>query len=447
MSQTSNKDANLKFKKVDISFMYGYVNHNLYKSMELSQDESNGFDKTWAPLYNLNRSADGYYIRNIMKDQPVKVIGRYFPNGTNATLSASVIRKRYNPANIKETDGGPGCLTIKISVESSAKGTFDVKTIYDILNLVPRASAALPEDISKIEGKGCYNDCEMSGRLSRFSPVFRLFCNLLSENQSCWNELYLPPHESCFEQCGSKCERFYSFYDPAAKTDPQIPYIIVEGFLPHDDFCKGFVNKNSDHSMYDTEIGCILERWVRVENRDHLNFDYFSHYKGNDKMIDKENGTLVSRFRDKKNFTLFSSIVTLMLKSEHDPSGIGAAQISTNSILSYLQFLRVQLHNALWLNKQLDKLINEVSEQKTIAGMLPCKEKLNVLKVKVAKSMDNSMYYMWDSVLGQEIPNIKINQNVKKLEEDTVKKLNLINELMSDKIGVLQLSQLHKSVN
>jgi len=417
--------------------------------MEPPKDESNGFDKIWAPIYNLNRSSDGFYVQDLkelIKDESIKVIGKNIPNGINAKLSTHVLRKRHNSSKPKETDGGPGCLTIKISVESSQNKTFDLKILHDILHLVPRVSDALPEDLSRIEGLEYFDKSEISGRVSRHSSIFKLFCNLLSENQKCWNELYLPPHEGCFEQCKSKCERFYSFYDPAHQIDPQIPYIFVEGFLPKEDFHKSFIAKNSDHSMYTNEIGCILERWLKTYNFEHLNLDYYSNYKNNDEMIDKDKGVFISRYRDKKAFTLFSSIVALLLKSEYDYN-VPAAEITTNSLLSFLQFSRVQLHNALWLNKQLDKLVNEVCEQKTIVKILQSKEKLNVLKIKVARSMDNPIYYLWDSVFGQEIPTIKIGRSVKQLEEDTIKKLNLINELIADKIGILQLLDIHKSLN
>lgn len=450
MNSSSNSNKNLKFKRVDVSFIYGYVNYNLYKSMEPPQDESNGFDKVWSPTYNLNRSTDGFYIQDLteelIKNETIKIIGKYNSEGINAKLSASVLRKRYNLANPKETDGGPGCLTIKITIESSSKDTFDIKTVYDVVNLIPRTTVANPEELSVIEGLEYFDKSEISGRVSRYSDPFRLFCNLLFENQKCWNELYLPPHEDCFQQCKSKCERFYSFYDPASLTDPQIPYIFVEGFLPKDDFDKGFMDKNSDKSIYTTEIGCLLERWLKTENRDLLNIDYYSNCRGNDEMVDRESGAFISKYKDKQTFTLFSSIVALVLKSEYDYGSI-AAPITTNSILSYLQFLRVHLHDALWLNKQLDKLVFEIDEQKTIGRMLPVKDKLNILKIKVAKSMNNPIFYMWDSVLGQDLPTTKINKNVEKLEKDTIKKLNLINELISDKIGVLQLSELHKSLN
>jgi hypothetical protein len=448
MSSAANKS--LKFKRVDVSFIYGYVNYNLYKSMEPPQGESNGFNEMWAPIYNLNRSADGFYIQDLtedlIKNESIKIIGKNNPNGINAKLSAHILRKRYNQANPKETDGGPGALTIKISVESHSKETIDVKTIYDILHLVPKTSAVFSKDLSQIEGLGYFDMSEISGRVSRYSSIFKLFCNLLFENQKCWNELYLPPHEGCFERCESKCERFYSFYDTVSQIDPQIPYIFVEGFLPKDDFDKGFMDKNCDNSMYTNEIGCLLERWLTTFNFDHLNLDYYSHSKDNDVMIDDNKGAFISRYRDKKIFTLFSSMVTLLLKSEYD-YGIEASQLTTNSFLSYLQFSRIQLHNILWLSKQLDKLINEVDDKKTVGEMLPSKNKLNVLKVKIAKSMNCPIFYMLDSVFGQEIPTTKISRNVKKLEEDTIKKLNLLNELISDKIGVIQLSELYKSLN
>jgi len=451
MSSATNKNTSLKFKRVDVSFIYGYVNYNLYKSMEQPKDESNGFDKMWLPTYNLNHTTDGYYVQDLMKDKSIKIIGRSSPNGLNAKLSAHVLRKRYSQISPKDTNGGPGALTIKISIESPSKGTLDSKTVYDIMNLVPKTSTLPQEELSKIEGLEYLDKSEISGRVARYSPAFRLFCNLLFENQKCWNELYFPPHEDCFEQCKSRCERFSSFYDQTSQTDPQIPYIFVEGFMPKEDFHKGFVDKNCDSSMYTKEIGCILERWMKAEHSNELNLDYYSKYGDNDEMIDKEKGVFINRFRDRKVITLFSSVATLLLKSEYDYgvflSGVEPPLLTTNSLSRYLQFSRAWVHNVLWLNKQLDKLINEIDEQKTIGRMLPSKNKLNALKVMVVKSMTSPIFYMYDSVWGQEIPTKKVSRNVKKLEEDTIKKLNLINELISDKIGVLQLSELHKSLN
>jgi len=458
----------LEFEKIDISFIYGYVNYNLWKDTPLPK-ESN-FNKMWAPIYNINRSIDGFCIqKDLIADKPITIIPK---NNSEiripAKLSAQILRKRYNdPKKIRDTDGGPGCLTIKISVENSPE--LNTNTIYDILNLVPRTSSC--PKLSVIEGLEEYfnkpkikeleeylNNSEKTKNISNFSSIFKLFRSLLYENQECWSELYLPPleKEKCYENClikpneTRKCNRFYPFYDIESKIDPQIPYMLVEGFLPEKFYEKVFIN-NEDNSQenYTQEIGSLVGRWLNFENRSHVNTDYYSYYQDIDAIIEKDRNAFISRFRDKKTFGVLSSLLTLILKcdySDNDDAG-NAVELTTNAILSYLEFSRTRLHNALWLNKQLDRLVNEVDGKEKTSEILPIKNKLNVLKIKVAKSMNNPISYMWDSVLGQEIPPLKINRNVEKLENDTIKKMELINELIVDKIDTTQISDLSEFVN
>ena len=208
---------------------------------------------------------------------------------------------------------------------------------------------------------------------------------------------------------------------------------------------RDFIDKECDFSKYTNEIGCLLGRWLDPNNRHHLNTDYYRHYKDNDEVIGKSDNVFISRYRDKKTFIVFSSLLTLILQSDkyNNKEANDAAKYTTNSVLSYLEFSRIRLHNALWLNKQLDRLVDEVEDvnkRKTTTELLASKNKLNDLKIKVAKSMNNLISYMWDTVLGQEIPSLKINKNVEKLENDTIQKLNLINELISDMIKSTQIS-------
>jgi len=300
------------------------------------------------------------------------------------------------------------------------------------------------------------NKSEETKNISSFSSIFKLFRSLLYENQECWSELYLPPFDKkeCFKDCQKqpdttkpydtrKCNRFYPFYDIESKIDPQIPYMLVEGFLPEKFYEDVFINNlNKSQENYAQEIGSLMGRWLNFENRHHVNTDYYCYYQDIDAIFEKDTNVFISRFRDKKTFGVLSSLLTLILKCEfsnNDDAG-HAVELTTNAILSYLEFSRTRLHNALWLNKQLDRLVNEVDGKEKTSEILPIKNKLNVLKIKVAKSMNNPISYMWDSVLGQEIPPLKINRNVEKLENDTIQKLNLINELVADKIKSTQIT-------
>ena len=444
----------LEFKQIDVSFIYGYVNYNLRESAELPPRDNNGFKEMWAPIYNLNRSDDDYRIQDLTKSKHVmKDVGIYITSTQSkdkpleAKLSASILRKIYNPKEkTKRSKGGPGSVTIKISVASD--GNFTIDTIFDILKLIPRTSSTL--DLPKeIEFKDPVLNSQKKEFLTNFSPIFRLFYELLRENQECWNELHKPDNKNCENPCGN-CVEYHPFYDEDTKIDPQIPYIFVEGYLPKDAYYKGFVDKRCDHSDYTNEIGCLLGRWLSSANTDQLNTDYYCYYKDNDEIIAKKGNAFISRYRDKKSFIVFSSLLTLILKCKHsdkntankdkDEAADSAVDLTTNSVSSYLAFSRTRLHHALWLNKQLDELVNKVDDKEKTSQLLEVKKDLNKLKGKVAKSMNNPMSYMWDSVLGQEIPSLRINRNVEKLENATITKLNLINELIADKIKDSQIS-------
>jgi hypothetical protein len=449
------KKSKFEFEKIDISFIYGFVNYNLKKS-ERPPEKSN-YSEMWAPIYNLNSSSqtDGFCIQILedIKDKPIKIISENNPKGIKATISAHILRKKYDPKNLKEVDGGPGSLTIKISVQPQEG--LSTNSIFDILNLVPRISIS-PKlstiEGLEIEGLDNFNRIKISDKISKsnYSSIFKLFCYLLYSNQECWSELY-EPHIECSEkrkECQKKCQKFYPFYDIDSAVDPQIPYMLVEGFLQKDFYKTVFIdNNNKSQKEYTHEIGSLVGRWLNIENKNHVNIDYYSYYEDVDAIIKKDEKVFISRFRDKKTFVVLSSLLTLILKCKHSNNGKEkendadkAVEYTTNAVLSYLEFSRTRLHNALWLNKQLDKIINDVDGKEETSEILPIKITLNTLKGKVAKSMNNPISYMWDSVLGQEIPSLKINRNVEKLEKDTIRKLNLINELISDKIQNSRIS-------
>ena len=450
----------LRFSKINVSFIYGYVH---YPTGESDVVNSNGFKAMLVPTYNLNCPAkDGFCVQNIIKEEPIRITSRVGDklDGAKVALSACILRK---------TNGGPGSLTIKLSIENQSQRDFDVDTVLSILDLVPRTTLEGPS-YPEIEVGDSKHELlvELKRALSdssvppSFSPIFRFFHGIMSAHQNGWNE-YEKKH--CYRESGgisgSKVDKEMSMnslgewqpiYCSEARIDPQIPYIVVECFLSKEKYHEDFMGDGGRRSYYTKEIGCLLSRWLNSKNCDQLNTDYYSYlYNGNDEIIGK-NDSFISRYRDKKTFILFSSLLTLILKGDgyiaRDDEAIEAANkaaiYTTNSVISYLEFSRVRLHNALWLNKQLDNLVAQVEKAKAerqalTRNMLNCKEKLNTLRINVAKSMNNPIFYMWDSVLGQEIPSLRVNKNVEKLEHDTIVKLNLISELITDKITFSQM--------
>jgi len=470
-----NKTVQFEFEHIDISFIYGYVNYNHRKSKSLEPPIESGFKKMWAPIYNLNCSAyvidnqeypeqkrptDGFCLQDLITKHPIKIILKSDKDNQKviipAELSAHILRKRFDEKlwknlddkNNRETDGGPGSLTIKISIKKSQVDAFNIDAIIlDILQLVPRYSES--EKKFEIEGLENFFKPLISDKVStNFSPIYQLFCNLLYENQKCWSELFIPPDKGCANPRCNQCATFYPFYDFTSKIDPQIPYMVLEGFLPKDVYEKGYMSKGRDNSKYTNEIACLMGRWLDSNNIADIDRNYYRHNNDSEKIIKKDGkDSFISQFRDKKTFIIFSSLLSLILKCKHnDDVKDKVVELTTNSVISYHEFSRIRLHHALWLNKQLDKIVDEVGEQKTTKEILVSKNKLNTLKVTVAKSMNNPISYMWDSVLSQEIPSLKINRNVEKLENDTIQKLNLISELISGKIQNSQISDFVEAV-
>jgi hypothetical protein len=416
-----NNNLKLKFNKIKVSFIYGYVNYDTTSSKEIA---TNDFSEMWVPVYNLNNRENGFVCENLISDKLVE-IKTDDNKKLNAKLSASIIQKNKG--------GGAGSINISIVVEEKNNSSFDSDTIFNLLGLLPRTSHGEIRNHIECEEIN-FSLFEDDG--NNFSSIFKLFCSLLVQIHPCWSEL---THTDLCKDgiiCEHSTKTSQPLFDTNSKTDPQIPYILVEGFVPDSIYNSDFIEGRP--TKYTNEIGCLLGRWLNSNNVKQLNQDYYRYYEDNDEILGTDN-SFISRYRDKKSFIVFSSLLTLILKSDFD-YGVKAAELTTNSVVNYLEFSRMRLHNTLWLNKQLDSLVDTVAVQGTTKEILNSKQNLNKLKIKVAKSMNNPMSYMWDSVLGQEIPALRIYQNVEKLENDTIKKLSIISELISDKIQNTQIS-------
>ena len=415
-------EPKLEFKRIDVSFIYGYVSYN----REKKTGETDDSQEMWVPVYNLNRSEDGFFMQNLILNEKCSL---QHSNGVidNVKLSASISKKRG--------DGGAGSLTIKVSVEApDEKNLLDIKSVFQIMNLIPRSSKtpALNSLNHKLE-RSEYLSTLIKDK--KYSSIFELFCDQLLKNQECWCELI-----HCDKKCDNQFEIFPIYNYSDSKIDPQIPYMLIEGVMPENFYTENFMEKHVKQG-FEYEIGCLLGRWINPDYSEHLNIDYYKYYKDNDGFIGEENA-FISRYRDKKTYIVFSPLLTLLFKSEknYNPDiDVPAAELTTNSVQNYLEFSRSRLHHSLWLNKQLDRLVCKVARQETTSKILESKHSLNKLKIQVAKSMNNPISYMWDSVLGQEIPALRINNNIDNLEKETIKKLNLISELISDKIQNSQI--------
>ncbi|MBO6522271.1 MAG: hypothetical protein JJ971_00455 [Balneolaceae bacterium] len=403
--------SKLRFEELEIYFIYGYVNYNPNNDKEYIDEAP----YTWAPLYSSITGENKFYRRKIDKRT---VSLQRIEEGIEWSLGEVDI----TTTDIHQKKGGAGVLTFKINVGVRDK-EYNLNDLFNILNLLPRTSFASENNYTRILEADNQGDLDVLEKLSKvegwedYSDIFKLFATVLLSNHESWNELICPDKKN-----------LYRYRENG--IDPQVPHVLVYAKIERDRYEQNFLKKNNTHE-FNKEIAGILGRWMKVQNIDQVNTDYYKYYPENDEVITRD-GKFISRYRDSKSFILLSSLLTLDITSTYNYE-VPAQLVTKNSILTYLQYSRLRIHHALWLNKALDSIVNTLKENKSEdIKTITLKEEINTLKIYFANHQNNPLAYMWDTVLGQEIPRLNFHQRIEDLENTIKSKMNLIDGIISN---------------
>jgi hypothetical protein len=233
--------------------------------------------------------------------------------------------------------------------------------------------------------------------------------------------------------------------------DPQIPYFYVIGKMPNDNYYEAFAQsheKEVDYSRYQElrttlrsyytkDIASILNRWLIDTNIPYASYDQLER----EDMI--KEGSFLSHYMNSLLFTTFSGICALTLQ----PSGSTADkqtqpfekpfEPAVHSILRFIEYSRMRWHQGISINRQLDKLVEDVRMAEGTA-VVDAMRKLMELRLKVAKYMQNPITYRWDATVGTAVAKYIQEQVIEELETATERKLSLIKEVLMDRLDILQ---------
>lgn len=447
-------DYLLKFKRIEAYFVYGFVQQSTEEEKSI---ETIPFEKTWSPTYYTNYGETKF---NRWKSESINNLSVVSASGKevldNVEMEVFYVKNSIG-------DRVPGSLTIKLTVTSSEEA-ISLDEIFCLLKLLPRTTTAISKDYSKLqcnsnqleefltyskefvrknnsEKISCKNIWE-----EHFSDLFKIFVNSMFKFQPGWTEL----------SSVTQSESLYEF-DNHKLNDPQIPIMFLAGYQTPETFESNFWfdgstqdKSNEADSSQDIknhklaqEIGALISVWLDPKNKREVNVDYYSQYKESNTNL--KGNRFVSRYRDKKSFVVFSSLLTLDIICDYDDeTKKKATTVTKNSILHFLEFNKIRQHYSIWINKELDRLNARLRKHSGTEELIKDKEYLNGLRIDIVSSLNNPINYMWDSILGQEIPELISVNNINLLEKATDRKLNHISDIIKQKIEV---SKSHEILN
>lgn len=468
----------LKIVEFEVNFIYGFLtkpfssDSEFKKVVDIKKTIFNKYNKKvqflenyntsnkhlirngWNTFYNLNSTNNGLIqeipigiLNNNKKSQFCDFINFKRIKPTEKwENSSSVIKSRlYKTISIRKD--GVGTLTLKFKFPKQKSKDYCTGDILRSLLLVPRTLYGNGDEITQVNEK-----LELPDKLQRkigienwnsFSFPYKLYLKTLTEELhelNIWE--FNPTLQTSFSE--SHTTEFQYQEEICPSTDTQIPYFFVTSKINNEQYFESiFDNSENRHELL-KELAGILGRWLNEHNLEYVSRDYWD-----------ENETLKSKFMNSLAYTIYSGMVTLMLypdlsceKEEKYNLMLKPISITHETILRYLEFSRLRWHNAVFLNKILDKLIFNIVNEDSAAFILTLYEQLLTINNKIALHLENPSFYLWDASLGSKISAF-IDQNIiDDIEKDIIKKSSQSQIIFDNKISYIKnLSFIKKYLN
>lgn len=463
--------GNLEFTEFKVQMIYGFItepkeNFEQWFSEKL-QEKKPAMRSGWTPMYRF-------------KNEPTTVLQYRLPEETEYFITPPKIWQINGElCDISVKTGswislrkdGAGAITVNFKVERR-NNTYDMKSLLALLLLAPRSLYGIK---TTEEDEGFSAGSELT-RLTRpkilipeainpntqaalqwvkpswanFSSAFQLFINGMvkfldsAEGIVEWSELECP-----YNKDAENTESHNVVYD----SDPQIPYMYVFATAPFSIYTEAFLEKGSDfiekrkaREKYTKDIAAILGRWLISENIGYASADYWERrglIQGN---------TFRSQYMNSLVFTTFSGAVTFSLKPDLataklqddtlNDTSLRAMKLpftpTSQSIVRCLEFSRMRWHHVLWLNRELDRLIQSVISDSTTQGIIPEFERLIELRRQAAIYLEDPFAYLWDATVGSELAKFLHTHVVEELEKSILRKLNMVKQLIEERLEILK---------
>ncbi len=479
---TQNLQPPLEVKDFEIHAVYG-VHFNIptdsqnrekwYEFFEQKKKDSVPIREGWTPIYREHCSAITEKIDTPDWCKSITVVHpKFFSSGKPKNEPKPSIKMKVSRWLTIREDGATA-ITIRLKADRQ-KSDYDLADILASLLLPPRIIRGIKLDDDKNHCKDVKLEDMMATTSSKVyeltadanpepscalldslatddnSSLFKLFLGaikeVISENPFLtWSE-YCPSNtgKSTTKKAGRENSQGQEIL-PWGDRDLQIPYFAVFATVPNSIYDNAFLETGAEYSekilanrqKYTRHIAAILFRWLTPHNANYISLDFLESlgllYKG----------SFVNKYVNSLSFVTYSSTGALCLKPQfensHSSEELGPQHATYGSILRCVELSRLRWHHALRLSRRLDDLTKRVIHHAGAERFDDFIAELLDIRAEAAQHFLDPLTYQWDATVGSDIAKFLQGDVIERVEEECIKKLNMVKQLLHEKLDVLQL--------
>lgn len=485
MAKARKKPQTFKFTRLEVHLIYGFrAKPKKGWDAWFSSRLLNGKPRRragWTPMYRYQGGPSAVLqYDDFIDGQPMGPVDLLPPN-TWKHLKQE--HSRVVPVMLSITAtvrrDGVGALTLTLTADARPDTLYDIRDLLATMLIAPRTLCGMTSDENDDpEGELAYLAEELAVPETITSKMGPALKRSIEQGQQCFSSaftLYLGGMAAMLEHTGgrlgwpvdkeleltefsksatsgqkSKEAGKESESKPVRILDTQVPYTYVFASTPYQLYKNAFLEEGGDFEKkrqvrkdYTNEIAAILGRWLVVENIPFTSTDYWEAQG-----LVKE-GAFRSLYMNSLVFTTFSKMAAFSLHPDMRtaPDNLQFDKIAMcipfeptrQSILRCLEFSRARWHHVISLNRKLDELIEEIVNRRSVSDVLPLRKDIVKLRSQAAIHFEDPLAYLWDATVGSEIAKFLHASIIERLEESTIRKLEMLDKLIEDRVDILKI--------
>ncbi len=455
---------------------------NQWKSWFLKQqNKSNPLPQraSWTPIY---RNHSGIVTLHLPACALPRIIKIHYPrlfcefdaNSKNTTPSFPI--KLSHTLSVRQD--GMSAMTVRLkAAKRKSKVSYDIADVLSAMLLAPRTQDGLKIERANIDptaevattdpifqmpkiADGNIDKRSLVDTLAatKVSPLYRMFLEgirtfLAKHPYAQWDELWEDKINDQKMKGAIVGEKTLDL--PPGVGDPQIPYFTVIISIPQLMYEKLFLEtedckecKRDARRKYTQHLAAILGRWLTPDNAKYISYDYLEAQG-----LTRDDA-FMNKYMNSLSFVTYSPSVTLCIRPERSfkrsqtilaRPALNPQEATYGSILRCVELSRLRWHQALRLNHLLDDLIQRVIQHKGTERFDDFVAEVVHIRAETAKHLLNPLTYQWDATVGADIASFLHGDVVERVEEECIKKLNMVKQLLHEKLDVSRVRDMRKA--
>ena len=485
---TQNPQPPLVVLDFEIHAVYG-VHFKIPLEPKKCQEWKNWFERQkqkpvpvregWTPIYRDHCSAITVEIdtpdlcKSIIVKHP-----KYFSRGKpKSKPTPSITMKVSRWLTIR--DDGMAAITIRLKADQQKK-SYDLADILAPLLLPPRIISGIKLDYNENHYNGIKPEDQMATTLSKVYELTAdadpesscaLLDSLATDDKSSLFKLFLGAikeviseipcliwEEYCTSDTEKPTKKKAGRGDPQPQKilpwvgDQQVPYFVVFATVPNSVYDHAFLETGAEYSekilanrqKYTRHIAAILFRWLTPHNANFISLEFLESLG----LLNK--GAFVNKYMNSLSFVTYSSTGAFCLKPQfensHSSEELGPQQATYGSILRCVELSRLRWHHALRLSRLLDDLTKRVIRHEGTERFDNFIAELLNIRAEAAHHFLDPLTYQWDATVGADIASFLQGDVIERVEEECMKKLNMVKQLLHEKLDVSRVRDIRNAL-